>query len=338
MGVIQKRKETNQYSTITKAEYRRSMAESTWFQGREDAYGGFIIDSLSIPSTIDEFESQLSSSLEYWKHEREYRGIWLKLHRQHQHHLISPACTKGFEFHHAEKDYIMMTRWLPEDVPSTLPPNASHQIGVGAFVYDAASRQVLVVQEKNGPLKGMGVWKMPTGLVNEGEDITEAAVREVEEETQVKVRFQSVLSLRQSHGFAFGKSDLFFVVACAVDFSAYQGIQNVDEIVMMPQESEIERCSWIPLDEFVGIEFMRSRPLYKQIMDTCYAYAQGRYRGLSGAKLASRSEKEDLLLFSEQHIQEEEEEKVFLKSNTSASPDAAGHRPQDKGDRWIGMS
>eukprot|EP00889_Picochlorum_renovo_P001746 jgi/Picre1/28776/NNA_004173.t2 len=138
----------------------KTMAESTWFQGREDAYGGFIIDSLSIPSTIDEFESQLSSSLEYWKHEREYRGIWLNLHRQHQHHLISPACTKGFEFHHAEKDYIMMTR------------------------IQAGARGA----GEEWSFERMGVWKMPTGLVNEGEDITEAAVREVEEETQVKMR------------------------------------------------------------------------------------------------------------------------------------------------------
>lgn len=314
-------------SVVQRALYRTSVSKnpsmtdsnSTGFEGREDAYGGFIIDSASLPSSIDDFESRLSSSLEYWRRKRQYRGIWLKLDRQHQHHLISPACTKGFEFHHAEKDYVMMTRWLPEDVPSTLPPNASHQIGVGAFVYDAASGQVLVVQEKNGPLKGMGVWKMPTGLVNTGEDITEAAVREVEEETQVKVTFDSVLTLRQSHGFAFGKSDLFFVVACAVDFSAYDGIQDVHDIILKPQESEIERCSWIPLDEFVGIEFMRSRPLYKQIMDTCYAYAQGRYRGLSGAKLASRSEKEDLLLFSEH-------------------ADLPSPNQQDEGDRWIGMS
>jgi hypothetical protein len=27
----------------------------------------------------------------------------------------------------------MLTRWLPT-TPSTLPPNASHQVGVGAFV------------------------------------------------------------------------------------------------------------------------------------------------------------------------------------------------------------
>lgn len=31
------------------------------------------------------------------------------------------------------QDYVMLTKWLP-DTPSTLPPNASHQVGVGAFV------------------------------------------------------------------------------------------------------------------------------------------------------------------------------------------------------------
>lgn len=39
----------------------------------------------------------------------------------------------GFKFHHAESEYLMLTLWLP-DGPCTLPPNASHQVGIGAFV------------------------------------------------------------------------------------------------------------------------------------------------------------------------------------------------------------
>lgn len=134
----------------------------------------------------------------------------------------------------------MLTHWLPE-TENKLPPNASHQVGVGtliffisfnglrkmkcigsmtktrskknvgAFVYDKEQHRVLVVQEKHGPLQGKGVWKMPTGLVNVGEDISEAAEREVLEETGVKARFDAVLAMRQAHGFAFGKSDMFFV-------------------------------------------------------------------------------------------------------------------------------
>lgn len=41
------------------------------------------------------------------------------------------------------------------------------QVGVGAFVLNER-REVLVVQEKMGPLRDKGVWKMPTGLVQVG--------------------------------------------------------------------------------------------------------------------------------------------------------------------------
>jgi len=54
---------------------------------------------------------------------------------------------------------------------------------------------------------------MVTGLVDVGEDISTAAEREVLEETGVRAKFAAVLAFRQAHGFAFGKSDFFFVVA-----------------------------------------------------------------------------------------------------------------------------
>lgn len=64
----------------------------------------------------------------------------------------------------------MMTKWLPEHLSNTLPPNASHQVGVGAIVVNSR-REMLVVQEANGPLRGEGFWKMPTGLLLEGGDL-----------------------------------------------------------------------------------------------------------------------------------------------------------------------
>ena len=62
-------------------------------------------------------------------------------------------------------------------------------------------------------LLAQGVWKMPTGLVLVGEDITEAAEREVLEETGLEATFEAILAIRQSHKAAFGKSDMFFAVA-----------------------------------------------------------------------------------------------------------------------------
>ena len=261
------------------------------FQGRGDAYGGFIIDATALPDSVDEFITFLASSLPEWHHAA-LRGIWLKLPIEKA-HFIGHAVDSGFVFHHAEPEYVMLTQWLPEKDENKLPPNASHQVGVGAFVYDKQSNKVLVVQEKNGPLKGKGVWKLPTGLVNTGEDVTEAACREVEEETGIKARFKSVLVMRQAHGLAFGKSDMFFVIALEPTMPA------ADQ-TLSPQEEEIEAAAWISLEEYTAVPFFQERPLLKKMMETCAAWARGEYTGLGGYKMRSGfTEREDLLMFGE---------------------------------------
>lgn len=55
------------------------------------------------------------------------------------------------------------TRTLPSLTPSAMPVLAV-QVGVGAVVLNERG-EILVVQERSGPLRGKGVWKMPTGLV-----------------------------------------------------------------------------------------------------------------------------------------------------------------------------
>ncbi|GLJ51560.1 hypothetical protein SUGI_1095880 [Cryptomeria japonica] len=77
----------------------------------------------------------------------------------------------------------MLTYWIPQ-TSCTLPPNASHQVGVGCFVLNDQN-QVLVVLENYGPFRGTGVWKIPTGVIHQGEDIFTGAIREIKEETIV---------------------------------------------------------------------------------------------------------------------------------------------------------
>lgn len=120
-----------------------------------------------------------AGALQAWKIAA-YAGIWLKLPIARS-HLIPAAVARGFTFHHAESGYVMMTAWLAER-GATLPPNASHQVGVGALVLNAAG-EMLVVKERTGPAAVHDIWKVPTGLVLTGEDVADAAVREVEEET-----------------------------------------------------------------------------------------------------------------------------------------------------------
>ena len=229
------------------------MASAPILDAKRDVYGGVIVDPHAVAEYADpvEFQATLIRSLEEWK-DAGVRGVWLRILMPSCAPLIPVASELGFSPHHAEADYVMLTTWLPTDTPSTLPPNASHQVGVGMFVtYDApedGQTYVLCVQEKNGPLKGKDVWKMPTGLVNEREDITEAAVREVREECGLCVSFESVIAMRQSHGWAFGKSDMFFVVACSPRVP--KGTK-LGDIALKAQESEIAAVSWRTLDQYV---------------------------------------------------------------------------------------
>jgi hypothetical protein len=90
--------------------------------------------------------------------------------------LISEAHAAGFTFHHAGGDRCMLSLWLREGVPSTVPPYATHQVGVAGVVMDEDTR-LLLVKEAAGPAH-VG-WKFPGGLADLGEEISDTAVREV---------------------------------------------------------------------------------------------------------------------------------------------------------------
>lgn len=66
------------------------------------------------------------------------------------------------------------------------------------------------------------------------------------------------------------------------------------------QEDELDAVQWMPLEEYVKIPFIASRPLLAKISEQCVAHANGKYQGLVGQKMATGfSERQDLLLFGE---------------------------------------
>ena len=81
------------------------------------------------------------------------RGIWLKLPASKAGRLLEPALQQGFTFHHAEKAYIQLTRWLPS-TEDKLPANASHQVRLYCH-------QCLVSQQ----LQFHSLWQPTTRLV-----------------------------------------------------------------------------------------------------------------------------------------------------------------------------
>ena len=115
---------------------------------------------------------------------------------------------------------------------------------------------MLAVQECNGPLKGLGIWKLPTGLADASEDIDSAARREVLEETGIEADFIGIFSFQQSHNAQFGKSDMFFV--CLLKPKTFD---------IKIQESEIFACEWIDVETYVNQDFFLKSPLLSRMND-----------------------------------------------------------------------
>ena len=267
-------------TTTTTATAGTSMATATNAPWTIDRYGGIIVDNahdafVRAARTPEAFDATLGGWLATWRASGA-RGVWLKLALDDA-RLVPVAKERGFEFHHAERTYVMMTTWLPSDEASTIPNNASHQVGVGAFVYDGENEKVLLVQERRGPASGRDLWKMPTGLLEAGEDIPDAAVREVLEETGIETTFDAVVGCRHGHFGLFGKSDLFFCVGLRVKDGASREIKI--------QETEIERAKWASVDEFLNNPNIEPGSHAHALHERCVRWSVGDYAGIVGKKL-----------------------------------------------------
>ncbi|PKI66439.1 hypothetical protein CRG98_013241 [Punica granatum] len=182
----------------------------------------------------------------------------------------------------------MLAYWIPQSA-HTIPANATHRVGIGAVVMNE-NNEVLVVQEKTGKFQGTGVWKFPTGVVDEGEDICVAAIREVKEETGINSEFVEVLAFRQSHQSFFQKSDLFFVCM----------LRPLSHDIKM-QDVEIEAARWMPFDEYAAQPFNQKHELLKYIIDICSAKKDGKYIGFAPVPTASSFSTEKSFLYLNNH-------------------------------------
>ncbi|XP_019188913.1 PREDICTED: nudix hydrolase 2-like isoform X2 [Ipomoea nil] len=254
--------------------------------GRNDDHGGVIVEMTSEPMDPSLFVTLLRASISQWRQQGK-RGVWIKLPIELA-NLVEPAVKEGFYYHHAEPNYLMLVHWLPTTA-STIPANATHRVGIGAFVMNEKN-EILVVKEKSGKFRGTGLWKFPTGVVDEGEDICNAAVREVKEETGIDAKFVEILAFRQSHKSFFEKSDLFFV--CMLQPLSFN---------IRIQEQEIEAAQWIPYEEYASQPFIQKHELLKYIANICSAKIQGKYSGFSAVSTVTGfSQKESYLYLNKE--------------------------------------
>ncbi|XP_017982241.1 PREDICTED: nudix hydrolase 8 [Theobroma cacao] len=238
----------------------------------DDEYNGVIIDTECLPSSANAFASALLASLTNWKLKGK-SGIWLKILSE-QADLVPIAIQEGFDYHHAEPGYVMLTYWIPDE-PCLLPGSPSHQIGIAGFVI-TDKKEVLVVKEKC-PCSCSGVWKLPTGYINKYEDIFSGAVREVKEETGVDTIFQEMVAFRHAHRVAFEKSDLLFVCM----------LKPLSSDIIV-DEKEIQDAKWMPLGEFIEQPFYQEDHMSRKMIEICTAAHEDRYDGFTAQQLISK--------------------------------------------------
>ena len=112
--------------------------------GNIDRYKGIVIKGDSINSDQQAFTASLTQSLDAYKKEG-LRAVWLKLAKDKAHLAGVAANDGGFDFHHAKKDYVMLTKWLDPNQENMLPGFASHYVGCGGLVLNSSRDKILCI-------------------------------------------------------------------------------------------------------------------------------------------------------------------------------------------------
>lgn len=230
------------------------------FRGITDRFAGVTVDGREEKVDKGSFQDKLKKSLDYWTTNKN-RAIWFRVY-QEQADWVPVLAENGFDFHHARTGVVTMYRWLPENESNNLPNFAHTLMGVGGLVINEKN-EVLVVSDRYAMIPNS--WKLPGGYVEPRENLIDAAIREVDEETGIRTEFRSVVSLRHAHGGTFGCSDLYVVIALKplnLDFKRC--------------EREIARLQWMPIAEY--LEHPQVHQTNRQFVTTFLDYEK---RGLT---------------------------------------------------------
>lgn len=194
---------------------------------------------------IGAFQDRLRAAMANWRSAG--RGaVWVQVPNAAG-AAVPALLGEGFDWHHAnsakkvgggQDGYALLVRWLPEDRPNNLPLYPATQVGVGGLVTNSNGEVLLMKERISVTAQAHGLWKLPGGLVDPGEDLVVGVAREVREETGVEAKAEGILSVHHRHGYRHGISDLYFVIKMSA---------KTTDIQADPRETVA--VTWMPLEE-----------------------------------------------------------------------------------------
>lgn len=132
--------------------------------------------------------------------------------------------------------------------------NIKITVDIAIFSKDENSANIILVKRKNEPFKGQ--WVLPGGFLDEGETLVEAAIRELEEETSLKIK-----SLEQFKAFGDPGRDPRGQTVTVV----FLGEVNKDKVSIMAA-SDAAEVAWHNLNKLPKLGFDHNKILKEAIV------------------------------------------------------------------------
>ncbi|MCB2184582.1 MAG: NUDIX domain-containing protein [Desulfobulbaceae bacterium] len=220
-----------------------AIINNTAIKLKNDRYGGIIIDDSTLHHPPEELEENLIKVI---SDQADKNLMWITLPIEKS--SLIPVFTKhDFKFYDCSEESITLFKKLTHN-PST-PTATNHTIGVGAFVKDG--NDILVVKDSI-----YRKYKLPGGYVNNKENISQALMREVFEETGIGVKMESIVSIGHFSPGQFNESNIYIVCKAS----------PLSKTIHIADSHEIIEAKWLNIDTYLKSNDVH--PYNKKIVTT----------------------------------------------------------------------